>query len=90
MGVELPQTTPVAASAFCAARAKRDENSFKQLHAQLLRQYDRHGDERRWHGHRLFAVDGSKINLPRRLLRNGYRTPSDNAHYPQGLLSCLY
>jgi len=39
---------------------------------------------------RLFAVDGSKINLPHALKKVGYRTPSDNAYYPQGLLSCLY
>jgi len=30
------------------------------------------------------------MNVPRQLLGDGYRTPSDNAHYPQGLLSCLY
>ena len=41
-------------------------------------------------GHRVFAVDGSKLNLPRPLLRDGYRLPSETAHYPQGLLSCLY
>ena len=35
-------------------------------------------------------MDGTKLNLPRPLLKAGYRTPSDNAHYPQGLLSCLY
>jgi len=43
-----------------------------------------------WLGHRLFAVDGSKINLPRELLDDGYSTPAKNAYYPQGLLSCLY
>ena len=43
-----------------------------------------------WRGHRVFAVDGSKLNLPRPLLRDGYRLPSETAHYPQGLLSCLY
>ena len=30
------------------------------------------------------------MNLPRPLVRAGYRTPGDKAHYPQGLLSCLY
>ena len=36
---------------------------------------------------RIFAVDGSKINLPHELINDGYKTPSDNAHYPQGLIS---
>ena len=35
-------------------------------------------------------MDGSKLKLPRPLIKVGYRLPSDNAHYPQGLLSCLY
>ena len=90
MQVPLPQGAPVSASAMCTARAKLDEQVFKQLHAQILRQYNHSGVACQWNGHRIFAVDGSRINLPRRLIKHGYRTPSDNAHYPQGLLSCLY
>lgn len=90
MGITLPQATPVAASAFCNARAKLDEKIFKRLHAEILQHYDRPCADTLWKGHRIFAVDGSKMNLPRQLINYGYRTPSDNAHYPQGLLSCLY
>ena len=43
-----------------------------------------------WKGFRAFAVDGSKLNLPRELVQEGYTPPSPQAHYPQGLLSCLY
>jgi hypothetical protein len=43
-----------------------------------------------WFKHRLFAVDGSKLNLPRELIEQNYQTPSNEAYYPQGLLSCLY
>jgi hypothetical protein len=89
LGIELPQSTPVAASAFCKARAKLDEEVFKLLQLQIL-QHAKASSDRLWQGHRLFAVDGSKLNLPRQLIRAGYKTPSDNAHYPQGLVSCLY
>ena len=89
-GVPLPQPSPVSPSAMCAARAKVHENLFRALHAELLRRAGETGMGPRWKGHRLFAVDGTKLNLPRPLLKAGYRTPSDNAHYPQGLLSCLY
>lgn len=89
MGIELPQASPVAPSAFCSARAKLDENIFKLLQEQILQQA-KPDSKGLWQGHSLFAVDGSKINLPRQLLRDGYKTPSDNAHYPQGLVSCLY
>jgi len=90
MGIPLPQATPVVASAFCNARAKLDENIFKTLHAKILEHTDRLGTDYQWKGHKIFAVDGSKLNLPRQLINQGYRIPSDNAHYPQGLLSCLY
>ena len=89
LGIDLPQSTPVAASAFCNARAKLDEQVFKILQLKILQQA-RSTSDRLWQGHRLFAVDGSKLNLPCQLILAGYKTPSDNAHYPQGLVSCLY
>ena len=72
------------------ARAKVHEDLFRELHAEVLRRVDATTQRRHWRGHRLYAVDGSKLNLPRGLLQEGYQRPSDNAHYPQGLLSCLY
>ena len=90
LGIPLPQPTPVAASAFSTARAKVDENIFKTLHAEILQHVDRPCDDNQWKGHRIFAVDGSRMNLPCQLINQGYKIPSDNAHYPQGLLSCLY
>ena len=51
----------------------------------------RHGDDGgRWKGHRTFAIDGTRMNLPRPLAEAGYPLPNANAHYPQGLVSCLY
>ena len=85
-GIPLPQAEPVAASSMSAARAKVDEAIFKSLHVEILKR----AVSPEWKGHRVFAVDGSKINLPRPLLRAGYHLPKDSAHYPQGLLSCLY
>ena len=78
------------------------ENLFKTLHQEILKvvfdaetrpRHERkvHPDtDRRWRWHRVFAVDGSSLNLPRGLVREGWRTPVDGAHYPQGLVSCLY
>lgn len=43
-----------------------------------------------WMGHRLFAVDGTKIHLPRHMIKEGYPLPSKESYYPQGLVSCLY
>jgi len=91
-GIPLPQKQPIAASAFTVARMKLDEQIFKTINKRVIDHYveifDR--DEFRFFGHRLYAVDGSKINLPHRLLRDGFKTPNSETYYPQGLLSCLY
>ena len=89
LGLKLPQARPVAASSMCAARAKVGAAVFRRIHAAVLRHA---GPDRStlWKGLRAFAVDSSKLNLPRELVQEGYEPPSPAAHYPQGLLSCLY
>jgi hypothetical protein len=86
----LPQKSSIAPSSFCAARQKLDEAVFKCANQKILAAYAADASRYSWLGHRLFAVDGSKINLPRELIACGYSTPSENSYYPQGLLSCLY
>lgn len=82
---------PVSASSICEARQKLDETIFQELNDRIIAHYEQEFYETpMWHNHRLFAVDGSKINLPRQLIEYGYTIPSQNAYYPQGLVSCLY
>jgi len=90
MDVPLPQPKPVAASAFCNARKKLDAAIFKTLNARVIAAYEQTPASYHWHERRLFAVDGTKINLPRPLRHADYALPCDTAHYPQGLVSCLY
>ena len=87
LGIALPQRQPVAASSICKARARVHEDLFLDLHREILRHG---GDGGRWKGHRPFAIDGTKMNLPRPLAEAGHPLPKVNAHYPQGLVSCLY
>ncbi|OFV88276.1 MAG: hypothetical protein A3J75_01020 [Acidobacteria bacterium RBG_16_68_9] len=86
----LPQKNSIAPSSFCAARQKLDEAVFQCANQRIIAAYAGDAGPYRWLGHRLFAVDGSKINLPRELRAFGYQTPGELAPYPQGLLSCLY
>ncbi len=88
--IQLPQKSSVAPSSLCAARKKLDESIFLCANRRILAAYAQERSSYRWRGHRLFAVDGTKINLPRALVRCGYPTPNKDAHYPQGLGSCLY
>ena len=93
LGLPLPQKGSIAPSSFCAARMKIEENIFKTINQKIIAIYAQQftdDDTYKWLGHRTFAVDGSKINLPRKLLSEGFELPSKNANYPQGLLSCLY
>lgn len=85
----LSQKASIAPSSFCTARRKLDEGIFKAVNHKILEAAGR-APAATWFGHRLFAVDGSKLTLPRELRDDGYRLPSETAHYPQGLLSCLY
>lgn len=88
--ISLPQKSSIAPSSFCAARGKLDESIFRCANQRILGAYAPERSMYTWNGHRLFAVDGSKVNLPRGLVQYGYRTPNAEAHYPQGMLSCLY
>ncbi len=91
MKFPLPQKRPISASAFTQARAKLDETIFKVLNKRIISAYEEETNRLyRLNNQRIFAVDGSKINLPHELIKDGYKTPSDNAYYPQGLVSCLY
>ena len=89
LGVALPQADPVAASAMCAARQKVGAAVFARAHRRIVGRIGDDGIEL-WCGRRLYAVDGTKMNLPRELIACGYRQPAPGAHYPQGLVSCLY
>ena len=91
MKFPLPQKRPVCASAFTQARSKLDETIFKILNKRIVSVYEDETNKLyRLNNQRIFSVDGSKINLPHELIENGYKTPSNNAYYPQGLVSCLY
>ena len=90
-GVALPQEKSVAASSFCEARQKVSETIFKDLNKSLLKNWSEQRKLHRWLGHRVFAVDGSRVNIPRELTSSGFKVFDETRrHYPQGLLSCLY
>ncbi len=90
-GITLPQMNSVAASSICEARQKLPESAFKLLSNELINLWHQHHETPTWNGHRVFAVDGSKLNMPIGLLKYGYKISKDtNRHYPNGMMSCLY
>jgi hypothetical protein len=91
-GVSLPQDKSVSASSLCEARAKLPEDIFIELNKTLLIHWNKSFDLPNFQGFRLFAIDGSRINVPRELLKEGYKLYNEKIgqYYPQGLLSCMY
>jgi hypothetical protein len=89
--IELPQTKSVTASSFCEARQKVPEDIFKDLSKCFLENWNQKRTLPLWLGHRVYATDGSRVNLPRELIKFGFKVYNEKRrHYPQGLLSCLY
>jgi len=89
--LKLPKDDPIAASSICKAMQKFPEEACARLNKQILAEWEQNCRcVELWYGHRVFAVDGSKSNLPRDLIKFGYKTPGDHSYYPQGLISCLY
>lgn len=95
-GIKLSFRQKLLPTTFCEARKRFKADTFKEINSRVLDIYEQHIDKRKdylWKGRRVFAVDGSKINLPRETMnedRGNYRLPCKHAFYPQGLLSCIY
>ncbi|MCD8543046.1 MAG: IS4 family transposase [Gammaproteobacteria bacterium] len=84
------QQHPLSSSSLCEARQKLPEEIFLDINkAVLFKRAETHALPT-WHGHRVFAVDGSKVNLPHELLAVGYKAPNREQYYPQGVMSTVY
>jgi hypothetical protein len=90
-GLELPGDKPVSKSAFSAARAKITPQLMRSLIHGASDAFDsKFGQDLRWFGRRVFAIDGSKVNVQRgEDLARAFGVPS-GAHCPQVLVSTLF
>jgi hypothetical protein len=90
LGLELPTPEPVAAASFCNARHKITSGLLSRMLHELATDFGEvFGEKQLWHGRRVFAVDGAKINLQRSddLVRE-FGVP-EGAYCPQALVSVL-
>lgn len=78
-----------AASSFCKARNKMPAFFISEIRDRLLHSWDCETESTLWFGHQTYAVDGSRVNLPSALRKNGFYTPP-NGYYPQGLLTGVF
>jgi hypothetical protein len=90
-GLSLPTGTAVTAASFCTARQKIDPEALRRGLRDIATDTfpSSFGESQRWHGRRVFAVDGTKINLQRGYeLEREFGIPND-AHCPQALASVM-
>jgi hypothetical protein len=81
----------LAPSSVCEARMKLDPEIFRELNGGIIKIWDYYNKEPAlWHGLRLYGIDGSKILLPRELLKDGFKKDGEHVYYPHGLLSSVY
>ncbi len=89
--IKIPQHKIFAPSSVCEARQKLSEQIFIDLNKKLIFEFNyKKRDLLNKLEHRVFAVDGSRLNLPKELKESGYKTCNKNSYYPQGLMSCVY
>ena len=89
-GLKLPTEDPVAAASFCTARHKITPELLRHmLHEIASTSFESTFESQRWHGKRVFAIDGTKINLQRGdELETAFGVP-EGAYCPQVLASVL-
>lgn len=90
-GLELPTEEPVSAASFCNARHKITAKHLRRMLQDLAADFfdDAFGTQLRWHGRRVFALDGTKINLQRgHDLEVAFGVP-ESGYCPQVLMSVL-
>jgi len=89
-GLPMPTVRPITAAAFCEARPKVTPRLLRRMvHEVATHAFEDTRASHLWRGRRVFALDGTKINLQRGSdLHRAFGTPHD-AHCPQLLLSVL-
>jgi hypothetical protein len=91
LGIDLGREEPVSAEAFCKARMKIPSEMILALVHHAAQQFDLYfGDQFRLKGHRLFAVDGMKMQVSRSDELFDALGWHASGYNPQMLISTLY
>ena len=88
--IQLPTEEAVSGAAFCQARSKLANTFLRSVVHQVADSHERKfAHLSRWRGHRVLAIDGSKVNVQRSdELRRHFGVPA-GGHCPQILVSTL-
>ncbi|NJD86269.1 hypothetical protein EWM60_19035 [Candidatus Erwinia dacicola] len=73
--IPLSQHEPCSALSICKARMKLLDDAIKTINRNIISVLEDENYPKTGKGHRLFAIDGSKLNIPRGLLEDRYKIP---------------
>jgi hypothetical protein len=82
----------IAASSICEARQKVDENLFTLMNRVIVEKLTK-SDDRNFSiipRRKVFAVDGTKLNLPPELAKHKFHSMTAKGHHLQALVSSIY
>lgn len=80
----------VAKSSMCAARKKIRGVFFRSSLHEIVKAIDPLIErEALWRGRQVYAVDGTRINLPHELKATKYKATHRGCHYPQALVTAM-
>ena len=81
----------VGKSAYCQARMKFSSSAFVEINHMICEQFYQQETIKKWHGHRLLAVDGSVIELPlHKITERDFDKPSSHTNHLVARISELY
>jgi len=88
--ITLPTAKPVSAAALCQARSKISTDLLRHLVQSASARFEDSFDElSRWHGRRVFAVDGSKFSLSRSVDLDRHFGRPQRGNTPHATVSAL-
>ncbi|WP_222563093.1 hypothetical protein, partial [Candidatus Erwinia dacicola] len=80
-----PQHKPVSALSICEARMELSDDAIKTINRNIISVWKDKNHPKTGKEHQLFAVDGSKLNIPRGLLEDGYKILKNTTLAPKPL-----
>lgn len=90
LGISSADQVEFAPSSFCVARRKISHLFFDDLSRWIYSYFDKGLVEPYWFGRRIFAIDSTRVSLPKELENDGFTDLGSGCYYPMGVLTSLY
>lgn len=90
IGISSDMKWRISVSAISQARQRMNWSIIRELFNYSVKFYQWHAPKALWKGRRIFAIDGSRINLPSHFKNKKYMRNGKHWYYPQALITVIY